>query len=101
VDLFLEQQVTLEAIGSLSIFMTKKNEEVPPPWVKFPGFPPGDFFWRDAGEIWFVYVWEPFWKKLSPQEQKDYLKRYHVPYKWQRFYFDPDFQSWLEHVDDE
>jgi len=81
--------------------MTKKNEEVLPPWVKFPGYHPFDFFWREAGQAWLVYIWEPFWKKLSPEEQNDYLKRYDVPEEWQLFYFDPDFQSWLDHVDDE
>lgn len=76
------------------------NNEITPPWIKFPGFPPGDFLWREAGQPWLIYVWEPFWQKLSEAEQEAYLIKYEVPDEWKRYYFDKDFKAWLETVDD-
>lgn len=76
-------------------------EEINPPWVQFPGFEPGDFFWRDAGQPWLVYVWRPYYDSLTPKEQEDYLRRWKVPKEWQDFYFDPEFQKWLEAIDEE
>lgn len=76
------------------------DNNIDPPWIKYPIYPPGDFFWREAGEPWFIYVWEPFWKSLTLEEQKEYLSQYEVPEEWLRFYFDSDFQNWLDSVDE-
>ncbi len=76
------------------------NEQIVPPWVKYPGFPPGDPFWRQSGEIWFVYVWEPYWNSLTATQQEEYLKTWNVPSEWWDFYFDPEFRAWLDTVDD-
>lgn len=35
--------------------------EIAPPWVKYPGYSPGDAFWRQSGEYWYAYVWMPYW----------------------------------------
>lgn len=78
-----------------------QNGEVEPPWVEFPGHPPGDIFWRQEGSIWFAYVWKPYWDSLKAEEQETYLKRWDVPADWQRYYFDPEFQAWLSTVDDD
>lgn len=75
------------------------THHVSPPWLEFPGYPPGAFFWREAGQPWFIYVWEPFWKSLSEVEQQTYLEKYQVPYEWQYFYFEPEFKTWLDEVD--
>jgi hypothetical protein len=77
------------------------DNEVPPPWSEYPGFPPGDMFWREAGQPWLVYVWEPFWKSLTPERQQDYLRRWNVPDVWRMFYFDSAFREWLDSVDED
>ncbi len=77
------------------------STEIEPPWVAYPGFPPGDFFWRDAGEPWMVHVWEPYWRSLDQQRQAEYLLRWKVPDAWRMFYFDRNFRDWLETTDDE
>ncbi len=71
------------------------QKEIKPPWIKFPGYLPLDGFWRQTGEPWFYYIWKPYWDSLDGSSQKDYLKKYEVPEKWKRFYFDPEYQNWL------
>jgi hypothetical protein len=75
-------------------------EDIKPPWVVYPGYPPGDGFWRQAGETWLTLVWRPYWESLSPEEQRGYLVRWHVPNEWRDYYFDADFVKWLDTVDD-
>lgn len=74
--------------------------EIEPPWVKYPGYGPGDGFWRQSGEAWFAHVWEPFWNALNQEQQEEYLKHWNVPEKWKQFYFDKSFMKWLESTDD-
>lgn len=81
--------------------MTGRSPEIPPPWVKHPAFPPGDFFWRDAGEPWLKEVWEPYWNSLSAEGREEYLKRWKVPDNWRMLYFNPEFRAWLDSVDEE
>jgi len=76
------------------------TDEVPPPWVMHPGYPPADAFWRQSGEAWFTYVWRPYWETLTPLQQEEYLERWKVPQEWSLFYFDQSFQAWLESTDD-
>lgn len=66
----------------------------------FAGYPPGDCFWRQSGEIWFHQVWKPFWDSLSVSQQQEYLDRWKVPNEWKNFYFNDDFQKWLASTDD-
>jgi hypothetical protein len=77
------------------------DEEVEPPWVAHPGYPPGDGFWRQSGETWFTLVWEPYWQALTLEKRKQYLDRWKVPADWEKYYFDDDFQRWLSSADDE
>ncbi len=77
------------------------DEEIEPPWVKYPGFPPGDGFWRQAGEAWLTYVWQPYWDSLKDEQRDVYLERWNVPKEWRSYYFDTDFQQWLAEIDDE
>jgi hypothetical protein len=74
--------------------------EVLPPWVEYPAYPPGDYFWREAGQPWFTLVWEPYWKSLSESELEEYLTRWKVPDNWRMLYFDPGFRKWLDSVDE-
>ena len=76
------------------------DNEILPPWVTYPGYPPGDTFWRQSGEAWFHYVWKPYFESLSSEEKELYLKRWNTPEIWQKFYFNEEFQNWLKEVDD-
>lgn len=75
--------------------------EIRPPWAEYPGYTPADTFWRQAGEPWLKTVWQPYFDSLNESEQAAYLKRWNVPEVWRRFYFDRDFQEWLESVDED
>lgn len=77
------------------------REQISPPWIVYPDFPPGDPFWRQSGEKWFKYIWKPYWESLSFVEQEEYLIYWKVPDAWRYFYFNSDFQEWLETVDEE
>jgi hypothetical protein len=77
------------------------DHEIEPPWIKYPGFPPADTFWRQAGEYWFCDIWKPYWDALSPNAKTVYLARWNVPDDWSRFYFDEGFRTWLDSVGDE
>ena len=79
----------------------RNEKEIEPPWVKYPGYSPGDGFWRQSGELWIQNIWEPYWKSLNPTEQNEYLKKWAVPNKWRDYYFNPDFHAWLEKIDGE
>lgn len=78
-----------------------KLDDVLPPWRQFPEHPPGDIFWRQSGEIWFHYVWRPFWDSLNKNQQEHYLEHWLVPEIWKNYYFDPDFQKFLESCDED
>ncbi len=83
--------------------MEKRLDEVPPPWVESPGYPPADIFWRQSGQYWFAYVWEPFWNTLNVDEKEDYLKRWNVPDVWRMYsiQINSEFAKWLESTDNE
>lgn len=76
-----------------------QEKEIQPPWIMYPGYPPGDTFWRQAGDLWFNYSWKHYWDSLSETEKNEYLIRWNVPTDWSSFYFNKDFQQWLEDVD--
>lgn len=79
------------------------NNNLEPPWVKFPEFPPFDTFWRQSGEYWLAYEWLPYWESLNQQEKEDYLIHWQVPEVWRLFsaYINPEFEKWLESIDNE
>ena len=74
--------------------------EVRPPWVEYPGIPPWDFHWREAGEPWKVYIWELYYNALTEDEQAAYLERWKVPADWYKSYFDKARREFWDHVDD-
>lgn len=76
-----------------------RREEIEPPWIAYPGYPPGDFFWRDAGEPWVHYVWKPYWDSLTREEQEAYLQRWNAPEEWRYYYL--VFMKWLKETHDE
>jgi len=78
-----------------------QDKMIEPPWVKYPGFAPGDPFWRQTGEAWLTLVWRPFWDSLSTEAQEAYLAHWRVPEDWRLYYFDAAFLKWLEDVDKE
>lgn len=57
-----------------------------PPWINFPEISPFDFFYREAGEFWMYSVWNPFWEKMSKEEQVAYLDKWDAPQDWRDFY---------------
>lgn len=75
------------------------KDEIEAPWIKYPGYPPGDTFWRQSGELWFSLLWLPYWQSLDAQQQTDYLNKYNVPDVWRDYYFDQEFQEWLRSTD--
>jgi len=76
------------------------SDEIEPPWIKYPGYPPADPFWRQSGELWFALVWLPHWQSLNVKQQADYLNKWKVPDVWRDFYFDQAFQQWLCSTDE-
>jgi hypothetical protein len=79
----------------------RANGEIKPPWVCFPEYPPGDFFWREAGELWMCDVWEPYYQSLDEAQQVAYRERWQVPEVWWKFYFDPEWRAFLESSDED
>jgi hypothetical protein len=79
----------------------KTTGEPAPPWARHPEYPPGDTFWRQAGEAYLTLVWRPYWESLDAAAQDAYLERWNVPEVWRRFYFGEEFAKWLESVDDD
>lgn len=77
------------------------RQEIEPPWVMHPGFSPSDGFWRQSGEAWFHYVWNPFWNTLSVSEKEEYLLRWKVPEEWCLFcpQINPGYAAWLDSLD--
>ncbi|MFA6066767.1 MAG: hypothetical protein WC707_06320 [Candidatus Babeliaceae bacterium] len=80
-------------------------QEINPPWIQHPEFPPYDCFWRQSGEFWYLDVWLPYWRSLSEEEKKHYLEKWNAPEEWLRHYdvtdFDPDWfddvvNAWIE-----
>jgi hypothetical protein len=80
---------------------TYDNNSLIPPWIKYPRYGPADGFWRQSGESWLKDIWEPFFRSLTDDQQNEYLTAWNVPDEWRRYYFDADFQRWLDHVDDD
>ncbi len=74
-----------------------KTNEIEPPWVWRPKFPPSDFFWRDAGDPWLNYVWRPYWHNLPDEEKEGYLHRWNVPDEWRFFSLDIN-EKWNEEL---
>lgn len=72
--------------------------EIKPPWLECPEFPPYDTFWRQSGEFWLKYIWEPYWNSLSDEQKEIYLQKWQVPKVWIDFYFDT---RWLDDLDNE
>lgn len=62
--------------------INSKDNEIEPPWAAFPEIPPGDYFWREAGEHWYDEIWAPYWKSLTYEERKNYLDKWNVPVVW-------------------
>jgi len=60
---------------------------VKPPWIQYPGNPPYWGGWRQGiSEDWLHDIWFPFWDKLTPEEQKEYLEEYPPPDEdWQEY----------------
>jgi hypothetical protein len=65
--------------------------EIRPPWIEYPGFPSYDFFWRQTGEAWKYYVWEPYYESLTPEQQAEYLAYWRVPQDWLNTEFNPEW----------
>jgi hypothetical protein len=82
--------------------MVVKPKEIEPPWVYAPEIEPACAFWRQEGELWFHYVWLPFWESLSPSEKEKYLVKWDVPEIWRKYsyHINPAFREWVDSLDD-
>jgi hypothetical protein len=67
--------------------------EIRPPWIEYPGFESYDGFWRQSGQAWMVYIWEPYYQSLDPGQQAEYLEHWKVPQSWLETRFNP---AWWE-----
>ncbi|MGI4829809.1 MAG: hypothetical protein ACRYFU_16685, partial [Janthinobacterium lividum] len=82
--------------------MMAERKEIKPPWVEYPGIGPADGIWRQGvGESFLSDAWEPYYKSLSEPEQEAYLQRWNVPDEWKSFYFDKEWQAFLESADED
>lgn len=72
--------------------------EVRPPWVVYPEYFPGHTFWRQAGQPYLAYTWEPFWNSLSSEEQSAFLDKWDAPEDWRHFY-SPEYRVLLDELD--
>jgi hypothetical protein len=72
----------------------EENIEVNPPWIQYPNNPPYWGGWRQGySEGWFVYIWWPFWTKLTKKERMEYLKKWPPPDEEWVFYMN---ELWTE-----
>lgn len=81
--------------------MPEDRKEIEPPWVYAPEFEPGRAFWRQEGELWFIYVWLPYWESLNPGEREKYLIRWNVPEEWQKYsyHINPEYKEFVDSLD--
>jgi GNAT superfamily N-acetyltransferase len=96
-----DSSITLKIALSSSIGL--QPNEIVPPWIEYPGYPPYDGFWRQPGEAWFFYVWLPYWQSLSDEEKKRYLDRWEVPPVWlsQCAYINLEYAAYLDSLHNE
>lgn len=77
------------------------SNEVRPPWIVYPGIPPGDIFWRFGGESYMHTVFQAHWKSLTDQNKKEYLERWEATGEWFNDLdpeMDPDIRDFLEEL---
>ncbi len=56
------------------------KQDVPPPWIKYPGNETWWGGWRQGtSEAWLVDEFLPFWRGLSPEDRQEYLTRWPPP----------------------
>ena len=70
----------------------KKEEEMKPPWLKFPDIHKASIGWRMGGGEDYIDKWHVFWRKLSYEEQVVYIGIYPPPDGWR---VDVDGISWF------
>jgi len=58
------------------------GKAVEPPWVIYPASEPKHYNWGETKE-WLNRVWMPFWKSLTPEERRAYVKERDTPLAWQ------------------
>lgn len=75
--------------------------EPKPPWVAYPGIPPDEFFWREAGEPWLNLVWRPFWNALDEAGRERYLTRWPPPDVWRADFLDDALDRLVAEIDRE
>lgn len=56
--------------------------EILPPWIRYPDYPPMDPFWRQTGEYYKAYEWDPYWQSLDPEEKTALLEKWPMPADW-------------------
>ena len=67
--------------------MTDEKIEVQPPWVEYERSEPTWSGWRQGpSERWLLDVWLPFWKGLTPEGRRSYLRKFPPPTEDWDFY---------------
>lgn len=81
--------------------MPEDRKEIEPPWVYAPEFEPGRAFWRQEGELWFIYVWLPYWESLNSSEREEYLIKWNVPEEWRKYsyHINPEYKEFVDSLD--
>lgn len=59
------------------------GEEFEPPWVFSPNTEPWSGEWKQGGgEYWIHEFWNPFWKKLTDEQKRNYFEKWQPPEGW-------------------
>jgi hypothetical protein len=88
IDVWSLSVYRIALIGLNEAFLTETAElnqggVVVPPWQAFPEYTPFSVGWRQGqAEYWMGRVWQPFWNRLSGEEQTRYLETWQAPTDW-------------------
>ncbi|WP_407971576.1 hypothetical protein ACJ51O_24845 [Burkholderia pyrrocinia] len=64
--------------NSAELIVDQAKEEFgpPPPWVAWCYYGPFVRYNEGAEEYWAIYLWDPFWKSLTPEARDAYIERH-------------------------
>jgi len=69
---------------------------MPPPWMRFPGFPQACIGWRMGGGEDYVTRFWPWYRRLSADQQDEYQRLFPAPKTWLLAYVQEwDEDAWL------
>ena len=59
-----------------------------PPWLKYPDLEMGGLGWRMGYGEGYLDEFFAFFRRLSPRQKRDYIRRYPPPAEWAGFWED-------------